>query len=165
MYFLCGTYLPPTEWATCWLNVPLDYYEVIYHIPGVVALEAVVVSGIAVVVNGSVGVKMDNYLITSWRELWSVFKELVPTFLMWIQLLTYIILSLDRTRYSRFAPNLFGGKTFFFFSSGPTTDIPSRKKWAIVQQTIGITDNVAVHQCVHYRPVYALQYILQSLWA
>ena len=51
------------------------------------------------------------------------------------------------------------------WSSRPTTNIPSRKKKrAIVQQTIGITDNVAVHQCVHYRPVYALQYILQSLW-
>ena len=38
-----------------------------------------------------------------------------------------------------------------------------KKKRATVQQTIGITDNVAVHQRVHYRPVYALQYILQSL--
>ena len=44
------------------------------------------------------------------------------------------------------------------FSSGPTADIPSRKKsgLSIVQQTIGITDNVAVHQCVHYRPLYPL---------
>ena len=48
---------------------------------------------------------------------------------------------------------------FCFFSSwyvtsSPTTDIPSRKKkQAIVQQTIGITDSVAVHQCVHYRPL------------
>ena len=53
----------------------------------------------------------------------------------------------------------------FIFSSGPTNNILSRKKWAIVHQTIRITDNVAVHQCVHYRPVYALQYVLQSLWA
>ena len=36
------------------------------------------------------------------------------------------------------------------FANGPTTNIPSRKKRAIVQQSIGITDNVAVYQCVHY---------------
>ena len=34
--------------------------------------------------------------------------------------------------------------TNFVSTSGPTTDIPSRKKRAIVQQTIEITDNVAV---------------------
>ena len=38
--------------------------------------------------------------------------------------------------------------TFFFYTtSGPTTDIPSRKE---VGHSIGITDNAAVHQCVHY---------------
>ena len=31
--------------------------------------------------------------------------------------------------------------SFFFQAVRPTTDIPNRKKWAIVQQTIGITDN------------------------
>ena len=37
----------------------------------------------------------------------------------------------------------------FFFSSGPTSDIPSRKKRAIVQQTLEITDNVAACIKVH----------------
>ena len=52
---------------------------------------------------------------------------------------------------------------FFFFSSGPTTDIPSRKKRAIVQQTIGITDKLAVHQCVDLYIMHYTVYILQSL--
>ena len=36
-----------------------------------------------------------------------------------------------------------------FFLSGPTTDTPSRKESAIVQQTIWITDNVATCIIVH----------------
>ena len=39
----------------------------------------------------------------------------------------------------------------FFFKLSNNQHIPSRKKnQAVVQQTIGITDNVAVHQCAHY---------------
>ena len=41
--------------------------------------------------------------------------------------------------------------TFFFKRSNNRHT--KQKKRAIVQQTIGITDNVAVHQYVHYRPV------------
>ena len=41
---------------------------------------------------------------------------------------------------------------FFWFSlltSGPTTNIPSRKKCTIVQQTKGITDSIATCINVH----------------
>ena len=41
----------------------------------------------------------------------------------------------------------------FFFKQSNNRHTQAEKSGAIVQQTIGITDNVAVHQYVHCRPV------------
>ena len=57
------------------------------------------------------------------------------------------------------------GFHFFFFKWSNNRHTKQEKKQAIEQQIIGITDNVAVHQYVRYRLVYALQYVLQSLRA
>ena len=59
--------------------------------------------------------------------------------------------------------NTYSVQVYFFFKRSNNRHTKQKKKRAIVQQTIGITDNVAVHECVHYRLVCALQYTLQSL--
>ena len=71
-------------------------------------------------------------------------------------------------------PRIFGWKrfTFYVISSSPTTDIPNRKKHAIVQQTTWITDSVdtciSVHSIdlyIYYRVVgQGVNWVLSEQW-